>query len=215
MANSSSTKASTSKEQKSSGARNAIFIIPIIALLVLVLLILIRLEIISSFGWDFDTWRNFSMVILLLLIVVLICLLPSGESRKAPEPEPIKKKKKSVQTKPEVNITAESADEPVEFLPLTKDQAIGSKGIISASPEPAEATIISSKVSATAMKEANTDMKKANIVAPAVKKDNIRPKMLEYPSSVEGGIYGDTFIDVNDDVVLKLRTLVVEDIYLL
>jgi hypothetical protein len=214
MANSPSTKTSTSKEHKSSGARNAIFIIPIVALLVLVLLILIRLEMISSFGWDFDTWRNFSMVILLLLIVVLICLLPAGESRKTVESEPIKKKKKAVMTKPEVTVTAESADEPIEFLPLTKDQAMGTKGIASAIAEPAEATIISSKTSA-AKKEARSDVKKADIVAPAAKKDKIRPKMLEYPSSVEGGIYGDTFIDVENEVVLKLRTLVVEDIYLL
>ena len=155
------------------------------------------------------------MVILLLLIVILICLLPASESRKTPEPEPIKKKKKSVQTKPEVTITAEPAEEPVEFVPLTKDQAIGSKGIVSASAEPLEATIISSKTSAAAKKEANADVKKADIVAPAAKKDKIRPIMLQYPSNVEGGIYGDTFIDVENEIVLKLRTLVVEDIYLL
>ncbi len=205
MAKSKSAIENPGKSQSSSAKKNAIFIIPLIALLMFIVLILVNLEMIPSFGWDLDTWRNFSMVVILLLIVVLICILPTGEhASKTSEPVTSKKSKKPVKTKPDTVVTVEpveaAAETPVEFVPVKKEEAP------------------SIKVKAEAVSETTKEKKEtkpADIVAPAAKKDKIKPNIIEYPPEVEGGIYGDTFIEVNDELVLKLRTLVVDDIYLL
>ena len=41
------------------------------------------------------------------------------------------------------------------------------------------------------------------------------PKVFIYPKEVEGGIYGDTFISIDEKKVMKLRSLVVEPEYLI
>ncbi|MCK5773170.1 MAG: hypothetical protein KAH57_05230 [Thermoplasmata archaeon] len=41
------------------------------------------------------------------------------------------------------------------------------------------------------------------------------PKVFIYPKEVEGGIYGDTYISIDEKKVMKLRSLVVEPEYLI
>jgi hypothetical protein len=213
MAKGMSADSSASGAQHSSNLKNAIFILPIIALIALIWLILLKIgELPDSltFNWEFNTWLNFWMVILVILIVILICIPQTGEQPKAEEVTPskaetAKKIKKTAKKKPVTMVTVETVDKPVEFVPIgIADDKV--KGTTKSKIEPAEI-----KLSEKEEKE----ILAANIVAPAVKKDKITPKVIEYPKEVEGGIYGDTFININDGKVLKLRTLVVEDIYLL
>ncbi|MGA1822062.1 MAG: hypothetical protein ACMUIG_06015 [Thermoplasmatota archaeon] len=40
------------------------------------------------------------------------------------------------------------------------------------------------------------------------------PKIFTYPSVVEGGIFGDTYIEVTDDKIVRIRSLVVEPVHM-
>jgi len=213
MAKGISADSSTTSVKHSSSLKNAIFILPFIALIALIWLILLKIgELPESvtFNWEFNTWLNFWMVILVILIVILICIPQTGEQPKPEEVTPtnaetVKKVKKTTKKKPVTMVTVETVDKPVEFVPIgIADDKV--KSTTKTKIEPAEVKLSDKEEKAILA---------ANIVAPAVKKDKITPKVIEYPKEVEGGIYGDTFINIDNERVLKLRTLVVEDIYLM
>jgi hypothetical protein len=201
--------------------RNAIFIIPLIALIGIIWLILIRIDQLPeslTFGWEFNSWLNFWMVILVILIVILICIPQTGEHSKPEETvevtklETSKKVKKQLKAKPALVESVDSDEEPMEFLPVSKKTGAGGMGF---SDLDVKVSSTNQKASTPTSSKVKKSVKTADIVAPAAKKDKIRPNVIEYPLEVEGGIYGDTFIDIKNDTVVKLRTLVVEDIYLL
>ncbi len=218
MAKGSSGNSGTVKSSQSGSIKNVILIVPLVGLLILIFLLLINIEMIPSYGLDFDTWKNFSMIILLILIVVLVCILPLGEQSKAEEvieitkPGSVNKVKKPAKSKPTTMVTVESIDKPVEFIPLSKERGVGKQEKMSTATSQPESTATGV---VTSPEEEKKEIKTADIIAPAAKRDKVIPKVIKYPLEVEGGIYGDTFIDVDEETMLKLRTLVVDDIYLL
>ena len=192
-------------------SRNAILLIPLIVILGIFWLILVRLDIIAAdiiADWEFETWVNVWLVIFGILFLILILSIPRGGGQTVPSEAIVvsklgaaKKVKKQVKAKPATMVTIEPDDDTVEFVPVSKKK---------------ETTGSADTPDATSTSDEKTEKPKdADIVAPGTKKGKVRPKLIEYPMEVEGGIYGDTFIDVDDETVIKLRTLVVEDIYLL
>jgi len=204
---------------RSSALRNGIIIFPIIALIGVIWLILLKLEMLPeslTFGQDFTTWLNLWMVIFVILIVILICIPQTGGSAEAKEVEipsvDVKPKTKKIvkATKPTM-VTVEADEKPVEFIPVAKtdkkEVPTLSASVTKTEVEPVIATVVTA--------DEKPDIKPADVVAFPAAKEKIKPKIVEYPLEVDDGIYGDTFINLDDDTVLKLRTLVVKDIYLL
>jgi hypothetical protein len=226
MAKSAENDEKTTKSTQSSGLRNVILILPLIAILALVWLILIRLDQLPeslTFGQDFQTWLNFWMVVFVILIVILICIPQSGKSAEVEElaesgkAGAVKKVKKPSKPEPTSVVTVEAEEKPAEFVPVAKKTVKTSKPDASLETSGAKKAGAQATTDKTAKEaeEAKPEFKFADVVAMPAAKDNIKPKVLEYPTEVEGGIYGDTFIDVDPETVLKLRTLVVRDVYLL
>ncbi|WP_455392635.1 hypothetical protein [[Eubacterium] cellulosolvens] len=222
MAKSTEVNPNPGRTQTSSKMKNGILLIPLLALLAIVWLMLVKLDMMPTsltFGWDFDSWVNFWMVVLVILIVVLICIPQTGEHPKPEEaviiskPESTKKVKRQLKVKPATVESIDTNEEPMEFVPITKEKTSASR----VSLDDVKMSVSSPEVetSAKSISDSKTKVKPAEVVAPSASKDKIKPKVLVYPSEVEGGIYGDTFIKIDDDTVMKLRTLVVEDIYLL
>lgn len=219
MAKSTKSNPNPDKTHTSSGLKNGILIIPLIALIAIIWLILIKLDMMPTgltFGWDFEAWKNFWLIVLIILFIILILSIPrTGEQRETEEAvivsaaETSKKTKKHVKAKPATMVTIEAEEAEAEFVPsgkekLEKEDKIKTSSVKS---EP--------KDSSSSTKEVKEKVKTADIVAPEVKTVKVKPKVVIYPSEVEGGIYGDTFIEIDDETMIKLRTLVVEDIYLL
>ncbi len=205
------------KTQTPSRLKNAILIIPIIAIFALIWLLSLKLEMLPeslSMNLDFDTWKNFWITILIILVVVLVCIPQSGgtssgkevsstsEAPKATSTEDSKTKK----AKRVSMVIIESDDKPLEFTPITEAEA---------EEKSSTSTGVVNAEGADVIKVEKEEIKAAEIIAPPVLKTKVKPEIIEYPPEVEGGIYGDTFIQFNDEKVLKLRTLVVRDIYLL
>ena len=215
MANANSGDTYTGKTSSSSGLKNAILILPLIAILALSWLILLKLDQLPkslTFNQDFTTWLNFWVVILIILIVILICIPQTGEAAGTARAGTSAGTKKSFDAKPgetgpTTMVTIETGDKPVEFVPLTKEE-----GAPATEKPAAEAE---GEIEKEVTTEKKVDLKVADVVAPAAAKGKVKPEVIEYPLEVEGGIYGDTFIDIDDEIVLKLRSLVVKDIYLL
>jgi len=193
-------------ETKSSGIGGLIWIIPIIAIAVLGWIIYLWFSFEPGeeiMGATLEDWRIGSIFILMILVVVLILVHPSGKLATKPEPAQkaagtSKKARSSTlkETKPTKMVV-------IEALETEKD----AEKVKEAKMEPVEF-----KTEPAEKDETETDIADAEIIAPPAKK--VTPDILEYPKKIEGGIYGDTFIKVNDQTTLKLRTLVVEDVYL-
>jgi hypothetical protein len=214
-------KGKSKSTSSSSSRKNLILFIPIIGIILFVWFLLLYIEVLPSsmaFNMDFETWQNILIIVFIILIVVLFGALTTGEHGSAeefPELEAAsteKKTKKTVKSKDRSTVTVEPVDQPVEFVPLGEEEAGEAKKKVVSERKPTKTKTVSAK---TETGTDNDELKSAEIVAPAAKKSSIKPSMVEYPSDVEGGIYGDTFIDINSDTILKLRTLVVEDIYLM
>ena len=123
------------------------------------------------------------------------------------------KVKKHVKAKPATMVTIEPDDSTVEFVPVSKKkETTGSANNLWTQ---LDSQVADTPDATSTSNEKPERLEDADIVAPSAKKSKVKPKVIEYPLEVEGGIYGDTFIDVDDETVVKLRTLVVEDIYLL
>lgn len=223
MAKSKETNPNPGKAQASSSVKNGILIIPLIALIAIVWLVLIKLDMMPTgltFGWDFDAWKNFWLIVLIVLFIILILSIPRASEKREPEEavvisttESTKKVKKQVKAKPATMVSIEADDSPMEFIPVGKEK------VVTVTEEKTEIKVKSTKSEPKATSASSAEEKKmvksADIIAPGTKKGKVKPKVIVYPSEVEGGIYGDTFIDIDEDSVIKLRTLVVEDIYLL
>jgi hypothetical protein len=222
MAKSSTKKTGTNESSHSEGIRNAILIFPIIAIVGAVWLIMVKIEELPeslTFNQDFNTWLNLWILIFVISIVILVCIPQSGGSSSAQDidfkykPTGPSKLPKTEQAKVSSTVAIEADDKPIEFVPLAKDET---KPI--SSPTGDIATITDTQKtdlpSATATPEIG-DIKPADTIAKPAGSEKIKPKIVEYPLEVDGGLYGDTFIELGDETKLKLRTLVVKDIYLM
>lgn len=208
MANRTSANLKSKRSKPKSTLENIIIFPPIIAVIALVWLILMKLDQLPqslTFNLDFESWLAFWMMILLILIVILACLPQIGRTQYREEVRMEKDTTKhrthssSSKTKSVTRTNIESEDKPVAFVPLTKED--------------------STSITETAKDEltpiTEPELKAAEIVASPAPKEKTKPIIIEYPLDVEGGIYGDTFINLDSENILKLRTLVVNDIYLL
>lgn len=199
------------KAKQTKSTSNIKFLIPILTLIAIIgflWLVLLQLELLPKaleFGLDFTTWLNVWMVIFILLIVVLVCIPLTGDAFQVKE-QSISSKTRTKKTRSisadkatsAVTIEPDDKDKPVSFIPLSTEDKMTLK---------AEET--------QTIQEPKPEIKSADVIAPPLSKDKMKPIIIEYPSEVEGGIYGDTFINLDEDRILKLRTLVVSDIYLL
>ena len=195
-------------QEKTSGIGGLIWIIPIIAIILLGWIVYLWFNFDPNdkiMGATLDDWKIGSIFILMILIVVLILVHPSGKLAGKPESDKRastagrSKKAKSTSSKESkstkmVVIEALESEKETQKVKEAKMESMDTE----AQPD-VEGT-------------AEADIADAEIIAPPAKK--VTPDILEYPKKIEGGIYGDTFIKVNEGTTLKLRSLVVEDVYL-
>lgn len=224
MANSKKKSSPKNNPKSSNTIKNIILVIPIIAIIAFVWLLLLKLEQLPTsitFNQDFNTWLNLWMVILVLLIVILICIPQSGESASTDEPAVLATASKSTtvqkttEQKAITEVTLETDEKPVEFVPLAKEElkSVASKDLLTAEPE--EPKSISAVSGTIPPEQSKPEIKPAKKLISPTRKEKLKPRVFEYPHDVNGGLYGDTYVDLGDESVLKLRTLVVKDIYLM
>jgi hypothetical protein len=194
-------------ENKGSGIGALIWIIPIIAIILLGWIMYIWFTFDpneSIMGATLDDWRYGSIFILMILIVILILVHPSGKQTGKTESSKRSVSGKSKKAKPSGASDSKSTKMVVIESMETEKKPEKVKEV---KMEPLEF-----KAKPEGKGEVDADIADAEIIAPPAKK--VSPEILEYPKKIEGGIYGDTFIKVDDGTTLKLRTQVVEDVYL-
>ena len=205
----------------STGIGLIIFLMPIIAIIGLAWLLLLKLEYLPenlTLNQDFQTWLNIWSVIFLVIIFSLLLSIPHGKLSKEPEPKKhTKPKPKKDASKVKVQEYSSEAptkeDKPLEFVPLAKTGETQTEPKLPLKTRASTATDISDEQKLST--EPEKELQPAAVVAKPVSKDKMKPLVFEYPQEVEGGLYGDTFIELDSESVLKLRTLVVKDIYLM
>ncbi len=205
-------KANNDKDPESEGSSTSIgyliWIIPIIAIIIFGLTIYSWFTMDTDegiFGMSIDNWRNLSTLILIVLIVILVMVLSvKPESTRKPSASGPKKRPKptNAESKPTKMVV-------IEAIEPEKADVEDAAEVTTAAPSETSALVMAAAAATT---EGELEIADAEIIAPPAKK--VTPNMIEYPKKVEGGIYGDTFITVDESETLKLRTLVVEDVYL-
>ncbi len=171
-------------QEKTSGIGGLIWIIPIIAIILL--------------GWIVYLWFNFDpndnimgatlddwkIGSIFILMILIVVLILVHPSGK-------------LAGKPESDKRASTAGRSKKAKSTSSKESKSTKMVV---------------IEALESEKETQKVKEAEIIAPPAKK--VTPDILEYPKKIEGGIYGDTFIKVNEGTTLKLRSLVVEDVYL-
>jgi hypothetical protein len=168
-----------------------LWIIPVIAVLNIVWVFALKFGCAPSFAMriSITDWVNGSTLVLVILIIILILLIPSGRRVELGEAEakPKVPKRKAVTVEGVEVAVAEKGKED------EKGEGVG----VEAVEVEGEAVDVGAEVAEEAEVSGEEE------AAPP-------PKIIEYPREVEGGIYGDTYIDVGDGFILKLRTLLVD-----
>lgn len=204
-------KANNDKDPESEGSTSSIgyliWIIPIIAIIIFGLTIYVWFTMDPDegiFGMSIDDWRNLSTLILIVLIVILVMVL-------SVKPESTRKPSASGPRKRPEPTNADSKPTKMVVIEAIEPEKADVEDAAEVTTAPSETSALV-KAAAAATTEGELEIADAEIIAPPAKK--ITPNMIEYPKKIEGGIYGDTFITVDEGDTLKLRTLVVEDVYL-
>jgi hypothetical protein len=193
-------------ENKGTGIGGLIWIIPIIAIALLGWIFYLWFSFDPEekiMGATLDDWKIGSIFILMILIVILILVHPSGKL--SGKPEPTKKADATGKTKKAKSTGSTESKRTKMVVIEAMDSEKKAEKVKEAKMEPVD-------FEAEPEGKGEQDIADAEIIAPPAKK--ITPEILEYPKKIEGGIYGDTFIKVDDGTTLKLRTQVVEDVYL-
>jgi hypothetical protein len=203
-----------------SGVKIIILIMPIIAFIALVWLILFRLDQIPesmTFNLDFETWMSLWTVILLLVLVILACIPQTGKRSMEKTTGVSSKPRKP--TAPKDSTAKKSEEKPLEFVPLGKgvgeEPEIEPETTLKLKPEPVTSEEKALKVSEPESVKEDETTPESTAAALSGIKDKSKSLTYVYPSDVDGGLYGDTFIELDSDSILKLRVLVVKDIYLM
>ena len=198
-------KSAPEPERSASSIGYMIWIIPIIAIVIFGLMIYVWLED-GLMGMSIEEWRNIAILGFIILIVILVMVLSvKPETTRKPSTVGTRKEPKPVKA-------AESKPTKMVVIEAVEAEKAGTEDAAEISAAPAEATAPVEAAAAAAATEGELEIADAEIIAPPAKK--VTPSIIEYPKKIEGGIYGDTFITVSDGETLKLRTLVVEDVYL-
>ena len=205
--------ASSRSAQVSSGNQTIytlLWLMPLISIIVLIWMFVLNLGYIDSeemFGWDNTTWFNLSVLIVIVLIIILslsgtgslMSTVPApaagGTSRSREQKGVLIE---AVDTDKKPATTASTAQvKPLEVEPEKKKEAVEARDRpVKAEKSEALAEVADEKEAA----EPKADEAPSNIMV--------------YPTSVGIGLYGDTYIKIDRERILKLRTLLIEDYYL-
>lgn len=143
----------------------------------------------NDFGMDLDRdmWVNLGSGIMIIFIVLLVLTLP----KRTPTPEAsgqFTSMSQATPATPKQGVVISDA-KPAETAP--------SSVVMEAEPLVVEAEVV--EVEAIEVEEIDAD----SPIRPQ------KPKLVEYPKKVPGGVYGDTIVRVDPITKLNLRTLLV------
>jgi hypothetical protein len=170
---------------------------PIIAI-ILALIVLIWLVMMSfskeffdevNMGYTMDQWILFSTAILIVLIIIIL----PGMSAKSPVPTSSQGQFTSLSSTP--------AAEPAQGVVISEVPAVAEvqgSAVMDEEPLVVEAEIVEVEAIEVEPEEDTRSSLKAQ-----------KPKLVEYPKKVPGGVYGDTIVRVDPITKLNLRTLLV------
>jgi hypothetical protein len=190
-----------------------LWVIPLISVLLLLWMIVVNMGIYDfseTTGLNNEQWFMLTVFIIILLFIVMILSVIGtvlGEpQRPAPasagRPKPAADRGVVIEAVPE---TAEvQADAAVDMEPAETAKAAPAE-------KPKEIAMEVETIVEVKDIEKEKKAEKAKEAAP----DETAGNILEYPEDVTGGLYGDTYIKVDKKRILKLRTLIVEDYYLM
>lgn len=185
-----------------------LWLIPLISVILLLWMIVLNMGYIDSeemFGIDTDQWFMLSIFIEILLIIGLI--LPVIGSLLG-EPVPVSPTSSGTGDAGSVVIEAVGEEEkPKASASLAVELEEPSKkktDLAEAKKEEVEPVKTAPKADVTA--EERSEEEKVEITP---------SNILLYPTTVGTGLYGDTYIKIDKNKILKLRTLLIEEYYLL
>jgi hypothetical protein len=185
-------------------------VIMVIALIFIMWLMLLFLDkgIYDSYGMDLsrEVWVYLGSVIMIILICVL---LVSGFPSKSRQPAPV-----SAQSQ----FTAISSPGPVASIQpaVIPTPVAAPEGVVITSAQPLEPVEVAAEI---AVVEAEPIVVEAEIVEAEPVEEEVeesdsvlktkKPRLIEYPKKVPGGVYGDTIVRVDPRTKLNLRTLLI------
>ena len=189
-----------------------LWVIPLIAVFMLLWMIVVNMGIYDfseTTGLDNEQWFMLTVFIIILLFIVMILSVigtvlgepqrpaPAGAGR----PRPAADRGVVIEAVPETAEVSADAAVEVEAKAEAEPAAAGEPKELAMEVE----TIV--EVKDVEKEKKDEELKEAPTTAAA-------GNILEYPGKVTGGLYGDTYIKVDNKKVLKLRSLIVEDYYL-
>ena len=219
-----------------------IWVIPLIAILILIWLGILKLDMAPAFAANigFDIWMFGCTFLLVLLILILLLSIPSGRDQVSVSTAQKKKKVKKIS-----DVTALTTAVTVEGLDSISSRtttAPTSSATPSTAPDGTPGVVEFEVVGPVgggerdveAMEIADAEILEPNDVGSAAEQveqssgtfsgiplaelgENAGKikEVVEYPKNAGGGIYGDAYIYIGEGKLLKLRTLLVDELYLL
>ena len=193
-----------------SAALTLLWLMPFISIIILFWMIILQMGIVDpveSFGITMDQWFMLSVFIIICCIIILILSVVGTLIGEAP-------------TAAAAGGGRASGAEREVIIEAVPEEA-------AAEPDRAAADSEGSDLVGVALTKPKKDLTKTSTedvkvevekdippASEAPKKSVIGARMVEYPLKIGGGLYGDTYIKIDKEKVLKLRTLLIEEHYL-
>jgi len=155
----------------------------------------------EDFGMDIsrDVWVYIGSMVLIIFIIIL---LVAGFPARIPTAQSVPSQAQQAQTSTTPQPTFTSAPQGVVVTtaqPVQPAQAETEMSVVEAEPIVVEAEIVEAEVIEVEEEEK----------APPKGLKMKKPRLIEFPKKVPGGVYGDTIIRVDPRTKLNLRTLLV------
>jgi len=189
-----------------------LWVIPLISVFLLLWMIIVNMglyDFSETTGLNNEQWFMLSVFIIIILFIIMI-LSVIGTVLGEPQRAASAQRKRPSQNR-EVLIEAVPEETGTKTEPEKSDDA---KAVVATEPVSGEKAIAMEVETVVEVKDVEAE-KTAKITKDAKKVDGPISNIIEYPINVSGGLYGDTYIKLDKKRILKLRTLIVEDYYLI
>lgn len=202
--------------ESSSSVSVVLWLIPVISVIFLIWMLVLEMGFVDTadlIGINNEQWFMLSVFVIICCIIVLILSVVGSLMSEAP----------GTAHKPASGSGRSDRTVIIEAVPDQSESKPEEKAAVKTESKAASASTVTEEVfteSVAGEEKIEKAAEKSKQVKEPEKaidstKDVAGQRMIEYPIKVGTGLYGDTYIKIDSARVLKLRTLLLEDYYLI
>ncbi|UCH88032.1 MAG: hypothetical protein JSV49_07115 [Thermoplasmata archaeon] len=200
-----------SRPRKKPWVYSLLWLLPLISIFILIWMIVLEMGVVGSqdnLGVSLDQWFMLSVFIIICCIIIMILSVVGtllGETSASAAAAGAAKAKGAqgvvIEAVPEEDQAETAVEKAVEKPAKEGAEAAITKEMAKEVSEELGAEAKAEVVSAKAKKAPSK----------AVSAEDIAPRIIEYPTKVGSGLYGDTYVKIGNNRILKLRTILFDE----